>query len=105
MAWAVQYYYHQIIDVLADAIELFRVGLQRTVEIANSPEGIVVVLRDRITALIGDAGSLGQKFVSLATVLARGPFDGPIEIDLRVAASPLLIRNPLGPIVSGNAGG
>jgi cell division protein FtsQ len=79
--------------------------VHRTVDIANSPDGAVVVLRERITAVMGDADSLAQKYVSLATVLARGPFGTPMEIDLRVAASPLLIRNPLGPMVPGNAGG
>jgi len=80
--------------------------VRRTVEIALSPTaGIVVVLREGITAELGGAGSLAQKFVSLATVLARVPYSGPLEIDLRVAGSPLLIRNPAGPIVPGNTSG
>ncbi len=80
--------------------------VRRTVEVALSPTaGIVVVLREGITADLGDAGSLAQKFVSLETVLARVPYAGPVEIDLRVAASPLLIRNPTGPMVPGITGG
>jgi cell division protein FtsQ len=80
--------------------------VRKTLEVALSPTaGIVVVLRDGITVDLGDAGSLIQKFVSLETVLARVPYSGPVEIDLRVAASPLLIRNPTGPMVPGNAGG
>jgi cell division protein FtsQ len=77
----------------------------RTLGIAETTAGVVVSLRGGITAVVGDAGSLEQKFVSLATLLARHAFSAPVEIDLRVAASPLLIENPAGPPLVGSTGG
>jgi len=79
--------------------------VRRTVEIALSPTaGIVVVLREGITAELGGAGSLAQKFVSLATCspgfLQRPARDRPAGGRLT-----LLIRNPAGPIVPGNTSG
>lgn len=77
----------------------------KTLDITSSQDGVVVVLRDGVTAEMGSPVFLAEKFVSLATVLAKVPLDLPVEIDLRVAGSPLLIQAPPGPMVPGNAGG
>lgn len=67
--------------------------------------GAVVELTDHLTAIIGDAAALPQKFVSLATVLAYGHLDGISGIDLRVSAAPVLIPKRPSTTVPGNVGG
>jgi cell division protein FtsQ len=76
-----------------------------TTEIADSSLGAVVVLSDHITAIVGGSGSLEQKFVSLATVLAHGALQGVAAIDLRVADAPVLLPRGSGPSVPGNVAG
>lgn len=56
-------------------------------------------------ALFGSAAQAEQKFVSLATVLARADLAGIKVIDLRVPSNPALLTKASGPIVSRNAGG
>jgi len=65
--------------------------VQATTEVASTGLGAVVELTNHLTAIIGDAAGLSQKFVSLATVLAHGHLSGIGSIDLRVSASPVLI--------------
>jgi hypothetical protein len=76
-----------------------------TTAIANSSLGVVVVLSDHITAIVGGSDSLQQKFVSLATVLAHGSLQGIGAIDLRVADAPVLLPRGSGPTVAGNVAG
>jgi hypothetical protein len=71
-------------------------------EVSGSSLGAVVKLADHLTAIVGDASGLSQKFVSLATVLAHGDLNGIIGIDLRVSAAPVLIPKGSSPIVPGN---
>jgi cell division protein FtsQ len=73
-------------------------------EITATSSGAVVELTDRLTAIVGNASGLSQKFVSLATVLARGHLTGIIGIDLRVSTAPVLIPKGASPIVPGNVG-
>jgi cell division protein FtsQ len=73
--------------------------------IEESPSGVVLSLTDHLRAIIGAPSELGQKFVSLATVLARGDLSGIGSIDLRVAAAPVLLPARSGPIDAGNVGG
>jgi hypothetical protein len=65
--------------------------VRATTDVSGSSEGAVVQLTDHLTAIIGDAAGLSQKFVSLATVLAHGHLSGLSGIDLRVSAAPVLI--------------
>jgi cell division septal protein FtsQ len=67
--------------------------------------GAVVKLKDHLTAIIGDATGLSQKFVSLATVLAHHHLTGISAVDLRVPAAPVLIPKKSRPIVAGNVTG
>lgn len=60
-------------------------------ELTLTAAGAVADLTDHLTAIIGPAADLRQKFVSLATVLAHGDLSGISSIDLRVAAAPVLI--------------
>ena len=62
-------------------------------------------LKDHLTAIIGDATGLSQKFVSLATVLAHHHLTGISAVDLRVPAAPVLIPKKSRPIVAGNVTG
>lgn len=74
-------------------------------DVTGSSLGAVVELADHLTAIVGDAADLPQKFVSLATVLARGHLKGIVGIDLRVSTAPVLIPKGSRPIVPGNVGG
>lgn len=76
-----------------------------TAGIAASTDGAVVMFRHRPEAIVGDAAGLPQKFVSLATVLARGGFGGVGAIDLRVPTAPVLLTKGPSPIVPGIVGG
>jgi cell division protein FtsQ len=67
--------------------------------------GAEAILSDGRVALFGSADQLEQKFVSLATVLARADLVGIKVIDLRVPSDPALLTKASGPIVSRNAGG
>lgn len=55
------------------------------------PLGATATLADGKTVLFGSASEPGQKFVSLATVLARADLAGINVIDLRVPADPALL--------------
>lgn len=68
-------------------------------------QGATVRLRDGIVALIGSPQAVGEKFVSLATVLAKADLSDIGTIDLRVPSDPVLIAASRGPIVSRNVGG
>jgi hypothetical protein len=72
-----------------------------TTSIAVNSLGAVVHLTGGLWAIVGGAASLGQKFVSLATVLAHGKLRGIIGIDLRVPAAPVLLPKGSSPIVPG----
>jgi cell division protein FtsQ len=74
-------------------------------DITGTPVDASLELTDHLTAIIGDAAGLPQKFVSLATVLAHGQFNGFAGIDLRVPTAPVLIPEGSSPNVSGNVGG
>lgn len=74
-------------------------------EIALASVGAVLALGHRREAIVGDASSLAQKFVSLATVLARANLDGITAIDLRVPTAPVLLPQGSSPIVPGIVGG
>ncbi|MGA2208045.1 MAG: FtsQ-type POTRA domain-containing protein [Acidimicrobiales bacterium] len=76
-----------------------------TTAITASSLGAIVGLTGKLYAIVGDAASLGQKFVSLATVLAHGDLQGITSIDLRVPAAPVLLPKGSSPIVPGNVGG
>ncbi len=67
--------------------------------------GIVVEMPGRPLAILGSAGSLRQKFVSLATVLYRASLTGVTAIDLRVPAAPVLLESRPSRIVAGHVGG
>jgi cell division protein FtsQ len=77
---------------LLDAAALLPVSiLPRVQEIVGSGgEGIVLRLDGGMRAIMGDDASLSEKFVSLATVLSRVDLAGIGDIDLTVAASPVL---------------
>jgi cell division protein FtsQ len=63
-------------------------------------KGVVVRLAEGPVAVFGTAGSLHDKFVALATLLADGAvLHGIATIDLTVPASPVLTPMTLGPIV------
>jgi len=80
--------------------------VSETTEIADSPAvGAVVVLTHHLTAIVGGSGSLQQKFVSLATVLAHGALQGIGAIDLRVPTAPVLLPPGSRPSVAGNVAG
>jgi cell division protein FtsQ len=66
---------------------------------------VVLQMRDKPTAVLGGAGDLRQKFVSLATVLAEIPTSGIGTIDLSVPASPVLTPTGHSPTVQGIVGG
>jgi cell division protein FtsQ len=74
-------------------------------EIAVGSVGAVLALGHRREAIVGDASSLAQKFVSLATVLARADLEGITAIDLRVPTAPVLLPEGSSPIVPGIVGG
>jgi cell division protein FtsQ len=70
-----------------------------------SPDGVVLEMPGHPLAIVGDTTSLAQKFVSLATVLARADLTGVGAIDLRVPAAPVLLDKQSSPIVAGHVGG
>ncbi|MFZ0173808.1 MAG: FtsQ-type POTRA domain-containing protein [Acidimicrobiales bacterium] len=76
-----------------------------TTAIAVGADGVVLGLRDKLEAIFGNAASLAQKFVSLATVLAHGDLEGVGAIDLRVPTAPVLLPQKSSPIVPGIVGG
>jgi hypothetical protein len=76
-----------------------------TSEITSSSDGIVVEMPGHPLAIVGNPSSLQQKFVSLATVLARTDLNGVSAIDLRVPAAPVLLDKQSSPIVAGHVGG
>ncbi|MGH9169275.1 MAG: cell division protein FtsQ/DivIB [Acidimicrobiales bacterium] len=76
-----------------------------TSEITTSADGAVVEMPGHPLAIVGSASSLRQKFVSLATVLARADLNGVGAIDLRVPTAPVLLAKQSGPIVAGHVGG
>lgn len=55
-------------------------------------EGASARLTDGIEAVFGGASEAHDKFVSLATLLARVSLTGVATVDIRVPASPVLIR-------------
>ena len=59
-------------------------------EILAGPEGVVLRLSGGMKAVLGDDQALGEKFVSLATVLQKVDLAGVATIDLRVATAPVL---------------
>jgi len=75
-----------------------------TTQISVGAAGAVIGLRDHLEAIIGNAASLSQKFISLATVLAHGDLGGISAIDLRVATAPVLLPQGSSPIVPGIVG-
>lgn len=76
--------------LLATAAQL-PVSLEgRVREIVTGPDGVVLRLRGGMSAVIGDDQALGDKFVSLATVLSKVDLAGIGSIDLRVATAPVL---------------
>jgi cell division protein FtsQ len=76
---------------LVAAAQLPESLLGRVQEITVSDtEGVVLHLQGGMSAVVGDDGALGEKFVSLATVLSKLDLTGIGGIDLRVAASPVL---------------
>ena len=87
------------------AAEMPESMLPAITDITVTPLGAVVQLADHLTAIVGTASGLSQKFVSLATVLAHGDFSVIIGIDLRVSAAPVLIPKGSSPIVPGNLTG
>lgn len=79
--------------------------VSETAEIAVASPGIVVVLTDHVTAVLGSATALHDKFVALATVLAHGHLGETRTIDLTVPSAPVLIRAATSPIVARKVGG
>ncbi len=77
----------------------------RTMAIRPSSAGVEVDFSSGLVALIGGTGSLSQKFVALATVLAHGGLSGVGTVDVRVPTAPVLIRKASSPIVPGIGGG
>lgn len=77
----------------------------RSILLGESADGVVLVLQGGLEAILGSNDALGQKFISLATVLAHGGLSGVTVLDLRVAAAPVLLRQAKGPIVDANVGG
>ncbi len=59
-------------------------------EIVTGADGVVLRLSDGMRAVIGDDQALGEKFISLATVLAKVDLAGVGSVDLRVATAPVL---------------
>ena len=59
--------------------------------LAFGPGGVTARLADGRTALFGSLADPAQKFLSLATVLARADLNGIKVIDLRVPADPALL--------------
>ena len=79
--------------------------LSRVQEIVASPrQGVVLHLNGNVRAVVGDDQALAEKFVSLATVLARVNLTGIGAIDLRVASSPVLtpLVSPSNVLVKGD---
>jgi cell division protein FtsQ len=76
---------------LVAAAELPESLVSRVQEISTSrADGIVLELQGGLHAVVGDDAALGEKFVSLATVLSKVDLTGIGGIDLRVAAAPVL---------------
>jgi hypothetical protein len=65
----------------------------------------VLEMRGEPMVVLGDASDLRQKFVSLATVLAKVSTRGTGTIDLTVPASPVLTPTGYSPTVQGIVGG
>lgn len=68
-------------------------------------DGVVLQLADGAHAVVGNTQSLRQKFVSLATVLAREQVGPTTTIDLRVPAAPVLTLAGTTHNVAASAGG
>jgi cell division protein FtsQ len=66
---------------------------------------VVLEMRGEPMVVLGDASDLRQKFVSLATVLAKVSTRGTGTIDLTVPASPVLTPTGYSPTVQGIVGG
>ena len=66
---------------------------------------IVADLSNGLVALLGGPSLLRDKFVALATVLARSNLTGIGTIDLRVPGAPVLIRKSASPIVAQKVSG
>lgn len=69
-------------------------------EIEWRGDGVDVLLRAGIVAVLGSTSSLGDKFLALATVLAKGDLAGIGTVDLTVPSAPVLIRKASSPIVA-----
>jgi cell division protein FtsQ len=76
-----------------------------TTGILASPEGVEVAFKSGLVGLIGSTSALGDKFVSLATVITHGGLSGIATVDVRVPAAPVLLRKGSSPIVQGTGGG
>ncbi|MHB8243906.1 MAG: cell division protein FtsQ/DivIB [Acidimicrobiales bacterium] len=57
-----------------------------------APKGAVVELLGKKVALLGNTSLLKEKFIALATVLAKAQLTGIATIDLRVPSAPVLIH-------------
>lgn len=66
--------------------------VSRIVDLQWGPEGIEAALPGKITAVFGNSSLLHDKFVALATVLARMNLSEIVTIDLQVPSSPALLR-------------
>lgn len=60
-------------------------------EVTANSLGAILDIPGKPTAILGGPSSLGQKFVSLATVLAHGDLSDIAAIDLRVPTAPVLL--------------
>lgn len=71
--------------------------LGRLMSVSPSPsDGVVLHLRPDLQVVVGGAAALGEKYVSLATVLERVNLSGVATIDLRVPSTPVLTPLPAG---------
>jgi len=76
--------------LLETAAQLPVALVPRVREIVTGADGVVLRLKGGMRAVMGDDQALGEKFISLATVLGKVDLAGVGSIDLRVATAPVL---------------